>query len=73
MLLQKQKMPTYKRLRTSIREHSILYEELSSLINSIKQGVALIIGAYFNIKTKLQVLEMEKRLVAGKYAKNKVN
>ena len=54
-------------------ETHIFYEKLSSLINSIKQRDALIIGGDLNAKTKLQVSEIENQLVVGKYAKNKVN
>ena len=51
-------------------ETRIFFEQLSSLINSIKQKGVLIIGGDFNAKTKLQVSEMENQLVVGKYAKN---
>ena len=44
-------------------------EQLSWLINFIKQRNALIIRRDFNAKTKLQVSEMESQLVVGKYAK----
>ena len=54
-------------------ETGIFYEQLSSLINSIKQRDALITGGDFNAKTKLQVSEMENQLLVGKCAKNKVN
>ena len=57
----------------NLDETRIFYEELSSLINSMKQRDALIIGWDFNAKTKLQVSEMENQLVVEKYAKNKVN
>ena len=49
------------------------YEQLSSLITSIKQRDALTTGGDFSEKTKLQVSEMENQLEVGKYAKNKVN
>ena len=54
-------------------ETHIFYEQLSSLINSIKQRDGLIIGGDLNAKTKLQVSEMENQLAVGKYAKSKVN
>ena len=46
----------------SPEETHIFYEQLSSLINSIKQSDILIIGGDFNAKTKLQVSEMEINL-----------
>ena len=52
-------------------ETHIFYEQLSSLINSVKQRDALIIGGDFNAKTKLQVSELENQLLVGK--KYKVN
>ena len=54
-------------------ETCIFYEQLSSLVNSIKQRDARIIGGDFNAKTKVQVSEMEKQLAMRRYAKNKVN
>ena len=67
--------PTLENTVRNPDETRIFYEQLSSLINSIKQRDALIIiiGGDFNAKTKLQVSEMENQLVVGKYAKNKVN
>ena len=65
--------PTLENTVRNPDETHIFYEQLSSLINSIKQRDALIIGGDFNAKTKLQVSEMENQLVVGKYAKNKVN
>ena len=50
-------------------ETRIFYEQLSWLINSIKQKDALITEGDFNAKTELQVTD---QLVAGKYAKNKL-
>ena len=61
--------PTLENSVRSPDETCIFYEKLSSLINSIKQRDALIIGGDFNAKTKLQVPEMENQLVIGKYAK----
>ena len=46
-------------------ETGIFYEQLSSLINFIKQRDALITGGDFNAKTKLQVSEMENQLLVG--------
>ena len=43
-----------------------------SLINSIKQRDALIIGGDFNAKTKLQVLGMEDELGVENYVNSKV-
>ena len=65
--------PTLEKTGRNPDETHIFYEQLSPLINSIKQRDALIIGGDFNAKTKLQVSEMENQLVVGKYAKNKVN
>ena len=67
--------PTLENTVRNPDETRIFYEQLSSLINSIKQRDALIIiiGGDFNAKTKLQVSEMENQLVVGKYAKNKVS
>ena len=65
--------PTLENTVRNPDETHIFYEQLSSLINSIKQRNVLIIGGDFNAKTKLQVSEMENQLVVGKYAKNKVN
>ena len=47
-------------------ETRIFYEQLSSLINSIKRRNALITGGDFNSKTELEVTD---QLVVGKYAK----
>ena len=65
--------PTLENTVRNPDETHIFYEQLSSLINSIKQRGALIIGRDFNAKTKLQVSETENQHVVGKYAKNKVN
>ena len=65
--------PTLENTVRNPDETHIFYEQLSALINSIKQRDALIIGGDFNVKTKLQVSEMENQLVVGKYARNKVN
>ena len=65
--------PTSENTARDPDETRIFYEQLSSLINSIKQRDALIIEGDFNAKTKLRVSEMENQLVVGKYAKNKVN
>ena len=56
-----------------VDETHIFYEKLSSLINSIKQRDALIVGRGFNAKTKLQVWGMENQIVVGKYERKKVN
>ena len=52
--------PTLENTVRNPDETHIFYEQLSSLINSIKQRDALIIGGDFNAKTKLQVSEMVK-------------
>ena len=65
--------PTLENTARNPDETRIFYEQLSTLINSIKQRDVLIIGGEFNAKTKLQVSELENQLVVGKYAKNKVN
>ena len=57
--------PTLENTVRNPDETRIFYEQLSSLINSIKQRDALIIGREFNAKTKLQVSEMENELVVG--------
>ena len=62
--------PTLENTVRNPDETRIFFEQLSSLINSIKQKGVLIIGGDFNAKTKLQVSEMENQLVVGKYAKN---
>ena len=54
--------PTLENTVRSPEETRIFYEQLSSLINSIKQSDILIIGGDFNAKTKLQVSEMEINL-----------
>ena len=54
--------PTLENTMRSPEETRIFYEQLSSLINSIKQSDILIIGGDFNAKTKLQVSEMEINL-----------
>ena len=48
-------------------ETRIFYEQLSVLINSIKQRDVLINGENFHAKTKLLVSEMEYQLAVGKY------
>ena len=65
--------PTLENTVRNPDETRIFYEQLLSLINSMKQRDALIIGGDFNAKTELQVSEMENQLAVGKYAKNKVN
>ena len=65
--------PTLKNAARNPDKIRIFYEQLLSLINSIKQRDALIIGGDFNTKTRLQVSEMESQLAVDKYAKNKVN
>ena len=65
--------PTLENTVRNPDETHIFYEQLSSLINSIKQRDGLIIGGDLNAKTKLQVSEMENQLAVGKYAKSKVN
>ena len=62
--------PTLENTVRNPDETRIFFEQLSSLINSIKQKGVLIIGGDFNAKTKLQVSEMENQLVVGKYTKN---
>ena len=63
--------PTLENTVRNPDETHIFYEQLSSLINSVKQRDALIIGGDFNAKTKLQVSELENQLLVGK--KYKVN
>ena len=46
-------------------KHALFYEQLSSLINSIKQRDVPIVGRDFDAKTNLQVSEMENQLVVG--------
>ena len=55
--------PTLENTVKNSDETCIFYEKLSSLINSIKQRDAFIIGGDFNSKTKLQVSETENQLV----------
>ena len=62
--------PTSENTARNPDKTRIFYEQLSTLINSIKQRDALINGGDFNAKTKLQVPELENQLVVGKYAKN---
>ena len=66
-------MPLDERLQnntvTNPDETQTSYEQLSSLINSIKERDFLLIRQNFNAKTKLQVSGMENQLVVGKYAK----
>ena len=54
--------PTLENTVRNPEDTRIFYEQLSSLINSIKQSDVLIIGGDFNAKTKLQVSEMEMNL-----------
>ena len=54
--------PTLENTVRNPEDTRIFYEQLSSLINSIKQSDVLIIGGDFNAKTKLQVSEMEINL-----------
>ena len=54
-------------------KHAFSMKKFLSLINSIKQRDALIIGGDFNAKTKLQVLGMEDKLGVENYLNSKVN
>ena len=54
-------------------KHAFSMKKFLSLINSIKQRDALIIGGDFNAKTKLQVLRMEDELGVENYLNSKVN
>ena len=49
--------PTLENIVKNPDETRIFYEQLSSLMNSIKQRDTLIIGGDFNAKIKLQVSE----------------
>ena len=63
--------PKLKNIMRNPDETRFFYEQLSSLINSIKQKDTRIIGRVSNAKTKLQVSEMKNQLVVGKYAKTR--
>ena len=54
--------PTLENTVRNPDDTRIFYEQLSSLINSIKQSDVIVIGGDFNAKTKLQVSEMEINL-----------